>query len=339
MRRRRSRNRMSRNRILGILIVVAVGGGAATGFGLAATDDSGAPAASVTPPPSPSAPSAPSSPGTSPLPAASSLLPIVSDPGSSAPTVWPNATNTGVPASLVGSLTKQGRLVVKTNGAHYTHLDITDCVDVEASNVVITQSIIHCSRGAAAVRVLPPATNLLLDQVEISGGGHSSACVSFESFTVERSNLHDCVDGIDFSSNVTVSGDYIHDLSRGRSTHNDSLQTLGGSNDVIKDNTLQAYRVSTRDPMNSAIQTGHLNEALSHVLVADNYMDGGNYTVNAGSTSTDGYPIKDYVFTGNVFGRDFRYGPVQAVGAGTTFDASNVWADNGQPVRPSSGTN
>jgi hypothetical protein len=333
------RRPMSRSRLVGVLIAVVVIGGAAVGFEVATNHNSRAPTTSITPSTSTSPSTSPSalvSPQSSPLPVGSSLPALVSDAGSAAPAVWPNATNTGVPASEVAGLTKQGRLVAKTNGAHYTHLDITDCVDVQADNVVITLSIIHCSRGTAAVRVLPTAKNLILDQVEISGGGHSSACVAFESFTVERSDLHDCVDGIDFSSDVTVVGNYIHDLTRGRTTHNDSLQTLGGTDDVIKDNTLQAYRVSTKDPMNSAIQTGHLNEALSHVLVENNYMDGGNYTVNAGSTSTDGYPISDYVFTGNVFGRDFRYGPVQAVGAGTTFDASNVWADDGQPVKPSS---
>jgi hypothetical protein len=124
----------------------------------------------------------------------------------------------------------------------------------------------------------------------------------------------------------------VHDLTRTASSHNDAIQTLGGGDCVVRGNTLQAYRAATNDPMNSAIQTGHLVEALTNVIVDHNYMDGGNYTVNAGATSTDGWPISGYVFTHNVFGPDSRYGAIVELGAGISFDASNVWASSGLPV-------
>jgi hypothetical protein len=248
---------------------------------------------------------------------------------------WPDASNTGVPPGP-GELRRVGRLIVTKDGAAFTRLDISDCVDIQANDVVITESIIHCGRSAAAVRILGAATNAVLDQVEIDGGGAASACIAPQNFTIENSNLHDCVDGIDFNSNVTVLSCFIHDLARTSDSHNDTLQTLGGTDDLIKDNTLDAYRADTNDLMNSAIQTGHLNMPLTNVLIDHNFMDGGNYTVNAGSTSRDGHPITGYVFKDNVFGRHYRYGPVQAVGAGTSFDDSNVWSDDGQPVRKKS---
>ena len=245
---------------------------------------------------------------------------------------WPDATNTGVPPSVEGELRRVDDLVVTDDNAHYTRLDIEGCVDVKADNVEITESVIRCSRNGPAVRTFDGVKNLVLDQVEIDGLGKASTCVGFDNVTISRSNLHDCNDGVDFGSNVVIERSYIHDLARGDDTHNDAVQTLGGSNDVIKDSTLEAYRASTDDLMNSAIQTGHLSSPLTNVLIQHNYLDGGNYTVNAGATSTNGLPIQGYVFKDNVFGRHFRYGPVQAVGPGTTFDSSNVWADDGTPV-------
>jgi len=212
-------------------------------------------------------------------------------------------------------------------------LDIEGCVTVEADNVTITQSLIHCARTRRPAVQMKGGKNLVLDQVEIDGGGKTDSCVATNSFTIYRSNLHDCTDGIDFSSNVVIEGNYIHDLARSTGSHNDALQTLGGADDIIRNNTLQSFRADTHDPMNAAIQTGRLKRSLTNVLVEHNYMDGGNYTVNAGSPPTKGTVIEGYVFRNNVFGRDYRYGPVRAVGEGTVFDATNVWADTGKSVR------
>jgi hypothetical protein len=175
--------------------------------------------------------------------------------------------------------------------------------------------------------------SLTMSHSEIDGLGDADQCIGFDNYTLNAVNIHDCADGIKLGSNDVIENSYVHDLARGDGTHNDAIQTVGGHDDLVKGNTLDAYQASTDDPMNAAIQTGHLNTDLRNVTVEGNYMDGGNYTVNAGSTSTDGHDISGYVFKDNVFGTDYRYGPVQAVGAGTTFDSSNVWAATGKPVK------
>ena len=175
--------------------------------------------------------------------------------------------------------------------------------------------------------------SLVMTHSEIDGLGQAPQCIGFNNFTLRAVNIHSCVDGIKFASNDVVENSYVHGLSRGDGTHNDAMQTLGGDNDVIRGNTLDAYNAATGDPMNAAIQTGHLVEALRNVVVDGNYLDGGNYTVNAGATSTNGYPISGYVFTNNVFGHHARYGAVAELGSGITFDSSNVWVDTGLRVR------
>jgi len=75
-------------------------------------------------------------------------------------------------------------------------------------------------------------------------------------------------------------------------------------------------------------------EDLRNVIVRHNYMDGGNYTINAGGGSgADGYAKSNYVFSGNVFGHHARYGVIQGLGAGISFDATNVWVDTGLAVQ------
>jgi hypothetical protein len=241
---------------------------------------------------------------------------------------WPNASNTGVPS--VVTLTPSGPLVITQAGQTITGLDVKGCVTVDAPNVTITNSRITCS--AMSTVKIGANGSLRMVSSEINGLGGSAACISYSNFTLIDVNIHDCVDGIKLTFNDVIENSYVHDLSRGATTHNDAIQTLGGGDSVVRGNTLQAYRAATDDPMNAAIQTGHLNRALANVIVDHNYMDGGNYTVNAGATSTDGWPISGYVFTNNVFGPDYRYGAVDELGAGISFDSSNVWASTGLPV-------
>jgi hypothetical protein len=289
-----------------------------TGVAVAITASHPKPVAAPVPPPSTPQPTP------TPTPTPASSVPFAN---------WPDGATTGVPSDAE-PLRKVDQLTATKPGTFYSHLDVSNCVDIEADNITITQSIIHCARTAPAVYVHAGFGRVTLDQIEIDGGGKTNACVGYDGFTIRRSNLHDCIDGIDFGSDVTVENCFVHDLSRLDGTHNDTLQTVGGDNVLIKDNTLEAYRADTKDLMNSAIQTGHLKGDLANVVVDHNFMDGGNYTVNAGSTSRSGHSITGYVFKNNVFGRRSRYGPVQAIGAGTVFDLTNVWADTGAAVRP-----
>jgi hypothetical protein len=240
------------------------------------------------------------------------------------PNVWPNATNTGVPAGTV--LKASGGLIIKAAGTVLSGLDIKGCVDIQANNVVIKNSRITCGRSTLALRVFPGFGNFLLQDSEINGLGAAAGCAGYGDFVLLRDNLHDCIDGVDGGGNLVVEYSYIHNLTRLTGTHNDAYQTVGGVHNLLVGNTLQAYRADTKDFMNSAIQTGHLSNNFSDTLVEYNYMDGGNFTVNAGAQSTSGHTIAGYVFVGNCFGHDFRYGPVSELGAGITFDSSNVWA-------------
>jgi hypothetical protein len=299
-----------------------------------ASGPSSAPAAHVaapTPSPTRSAtkPTAPAaSPTPSPSKASTPVLPTV--PAKSAIVQGrPGAGNTGVPAGV--KLQSSGALNITTPGTVIDGLDISGCVTIDAANVTIKNSRIHCSTNASVVSV--SSGNLIMSHSEIDGEGRAAQCISFSNYTLDAVDIHGCADGAKFASNVVIRNSYIHDLARGDGTHNDALQTMGGHDDVIEGNTLLAYSAADDDPMNAALHSGHITSDLRNVRVSNNYMDGGNYTVNAGATTTGGNSISGYVFTDNVFGPHSRYGAVASLGSGVSFDSSNVWASNGQPVR------
>lgn len=171
---------------------------------------------------------------------------------------------------------------------------------------------------------------MLVEDSEIDGSGEVSAAVGFSGYTLRRLNIYNCIDGPRLASDTVMEDSWVHDLKRTSTSHNDTIQTTGGTNIVIRGNTLDVYNSGTDDVMNAALMMGSTTaDTLTDVLVEGNYLNGGNYTLNI-RPDTDANNI---VIRGNRFGPDSRYGPVVRNGLpGVSFDDSNVWHSNGKPV-------
>ncbi|MEV4760485.1 hypothetical protein AB0J86_36025 [Micromonospora sp. NPDC049559] len=244
-------------------------------------------------------------------------------------TYWPGPTTTGVPAGT--TLRNSGSLSLRTAGQVVSGLNITGCVSVFASNVTIQRSRITCSIPTYSVRVYSPATNVIVQDVEINGTGQTSATVCCGNYTIRRANIYNTIDGPRLGDNSTIADSWVHDLARIPDSHNDALQTTAGVNIVIRHNRLEPYNAPLRDPMNACIMIGSTTgPTVTNLLMEDNYCNGGNYSIGI---------RKDLVSSlinirGNKFGRDYRYGIVVNVRLlGINWDpVTNVWFDNGRPV-------
>ncbi|MFI6760379.1 hypothetical protein ACIBF5_14705 [Micromonospora sp. NPDC050417] len=244
-------------------------------------------------------------------------------------TYWPGPTNTGVPAGTV--LTNSGSLDLRKAGQVITNLNIVGCVTVRASNVVIRKSRITCNSPTYSIRIYDTATNLLVEDVEINGGGRNSASVCCGNYTLRRANIWNMVDGPRLSTKSTVVDSWIHDLARVPNSHNDALQTTGGSNIIVRHNRLEPYKASTNDPHNACIMIGSTTaDAVRNLTFEDNYCNGGNYSIGV----RDDLVASNIVFKNNKFGRNYRYGIIARPNqTGILWDrATNVWFDNGLPV-------
>jgi len=261
-------------------------------------------------------------PSPSPTPTTVAPSPTTSNPAVPAGS-WPSASTTGVPSGVTLRVLSGNQRII-TDGAVLDGVHIKGCVDVEADNVTIRNSLVECARPGGGT-VKNHGSNLRIVDSSIDGGGTSGNCIGSSRYTLLRADLYNCTDGARANGDVVIQSSWIHHLSRIEGSHNDTIQTTRGSNIRILGNRLEPYNSNTRDPMNAAYILAEDQGEVSDVVVSGNFMNGGNYTVMAGAG------MGGVSFTGNSFGRNYRYGPVRAGSTSVTW-SGNVWADTGSVV-------
>jgi hypothetical protein len=239
-------------------------------------------------------------------------------------TRWPGPATTGVPARTV--LRPSGSLELRRDGQVVSDLHVTGRINVHARNVTIRRSRITSGGTDFPIRTFDSAVNLLVEDSEIDGRGSSPAGVCLDDYTLCRVDLHHVQDGVWLGSRTTVLDSWIHDLVRTPTSHNDCARINGAADVVVRHNRFDAYRSSTSEPMNSCLTLGRV---VRNLRFEGNYCDGGVYTIGIRPDLV----ASGVLFRSNVFGRHYRAGVVARPGhPGVTWDRSNVWFDNGQPV-------
>lgn len=233
---------------------------------------------------------------------------------------YPGPDTTGPVSS---ELREVGDIDVDEAGTVLEGLSI-GCLDVNADDVVVRDSVIRCDRDTWAVHAR--GARLLLQDVEVDGMGVADICIAHDGFTLERADVHNCSDGVRANGEVVIVDSWIHDLARTPGSHNDSIQTTQGRNIRIEGNTLEPYRADTDDPMNAAYILKEDQGDIDDVVFSGNYVNGGNFTL-----FVIGEGMENVSVTDNVFGRDHRYGPLRIDATGIDV-RGNVYADNGEPV-------
>ncbi|WP_210438711.1 right-handed parallel beta-helix repeat-containing protein [Nocardioides xinjiangensis] len=214
-------------------------------------------------------------------------------------------------------------------------LHIQGRVTIAADDVILRESLVQTDTSTYPIHVTDDATGVLIEDVEVDnlgGTGIGILISSGSTATIRRADIHSAEDGIRIQGDdVTIEDSYVHDLQRQSGGHHDTIQIRSGDNVTLEGNTLLPYDESTGDPMNAALQIGSLlgDDRISNLRVIDNYMNGGNYTINGGSEGI----VDSAFYSGNRFGRDYRYGVVGNMDAASTWDDSNVFDDTGDPAR------
>lgn len=224
---------------------------------------------------------------------------------------WPGAGTTGVPDGT--SLRRHvGDLHIRTPGAIVDGLLVTGSVFVEAPDVTLRRTRISPGDGAIfGVRQQPGARGLVIEECEIDGSVEYGVRQEAPGLTVRRSRIFRSNVGLVVQANASVTDSYI-----GEVTSMGIYHAGHGPRLVIRHNTIVA-----RATGNSAIALYTDAGPQTYVLVQDNLLGGGNYTL-AGGAGDGSHHIR---VIGNRFGRPANYGPVVA------FDRSapgNVWKDN-----------
>ncbi len=244
---------------------------------------------------------------------------------------YPDATNTGVPAGT--TLTKVPSQA--TSGTNWTWNASNLAVYITAPNVTISgldvTGAIQLKPGANNVTIKNSrvtsciaypienqgVTGLTVQDTEIAPGCvQAEACISFDNYTAIRVNCYGGGDGFKANANVTIEDSYIHDLAfilnpdGSSESHDDGVQSTGGSNVTLKHNTCDI-----RGGGDDCIQWGptDTNWTVTNNLFAGNHQT--SYILNGGPGTTNNS------FTNNRFTRLFLKAPASLPGG-------NTWSGN-----------
>ena len=254
-------------------------------------------------------------------------------PGPRPAPTGPDGSNTGVPAGV--ALKPSGSLTVSTSGAVISGLDVSGCITIKANDVTIKNTRVRgkatCG-GSHLIHTGMGLSGIVIEDVELDGMGVSSgSAVGNEGFTLNRVNIHNVgSDGVYVQDNVVIQNSWIHGLVYESGDHNDTIMTNGDArNIVIKHNRLENPYGQT-----AVIALFEDFGGIHDVLVEDNLISGGGYSVYAGGNTS--MPHSNIRFINNTFTRQFwpkggQHGPVTALDSTITW-TGNTWLDTGQAI-------
>jgi hypothetical protein len=241
---------------------------------------------------------------------------------------YPSANCTGVPAGTSLTVHDGDLEVGRANTVIDSH-DVRGCVLVNAPGVVIRRSKMNCVSSAADSY---SGAAVVLEDVEIDcGNSKGTTAVADYNFAIRRANIHSCENGFDIDGSATIRDSYIHDLvpyDPATDPHTDGAQiTPVGRNITILHNTIYAGNGTS-----AVISPNVADGVVSNVLIQDNLMAGGAYTLYC---QQDG-PGNNYRVINNHFST-VTYPDVGDFGAWTECEdevqvTGNVFHETGQPV-------
>lgn len=235
---------------------------------------------------------------------------------------YPDDTNTGVPAGT--TLTNSGSLTVNTNGAVVQNLNVSGQIIVNANNVTIRNCRITSSDYYPIDWDGSTHTGLVVEDTEIIANTYNvTAGMSFSNYTARRVFVTGSADGFKADSNVLIEDCYVTLLGIGPDTHNDGVQTTGGSNVTLRHNT---FKLGSPAGVSAVVQVGNEWGTNSNWVIQNNLIDGGGWSINASNDPADN---PNFQITNNRFTRRAAYGPGSVGGATWT---GNIYDDNGAVV-------
>lgn len=343
---------LRRPEVLVVAAVVLLAVGVEAGWRLTrdpAVRTTAAPAAlstSATATPAPATPTAPAGPVTSttraqpaarpagsitptPRPTASTTHPPVPPAGSGPVGGWPGAGNTGwqhtgvqlAAFACTGDVTE-----ITTAGTVIDGKDIRCGLLIRTDNVTISRSRVSTGQDIP-IRTEDGRRGARITDVEIAGQPGCIAAIGYEGWTATRVNIHGCGDGVRIENGSTLQDSWIHDFWDGTKNgqqiddpHHDGAQSTGGSDLTIRHN-----RIDNPHDQTSCMLIGGEFGSPSNVLIEDNYLNGGNYSIYLDPKGSN------RVIRNNTFTRNYVYGPLRLEGTYTF--AGNHYTD-GKPVVP-----
>jgi Right handed beta helix region len=237
---------------------------------------------------------------------------------------FPDATNAGVPPGTTLTVIN-GHLRVARAGAVVDGKDIRGCITVTAPNVTIRRSKVTCTSGYA-IRSFRGDYNgggLVIEDVEVDCANGPATAIGSYGLVGRRLNLHNCENGFDIDSGVTVVDSYIHDMRPTDTGHTDGIQLAGGADIVIRHNTIF-------NPGGTSAIIGHPDKN-ANVTIEANLLGGGAYTLYCPRHSSKNFRVINNRFSTLFSARGGAFGPWDQCHK-VAENRGNVWDSTLEPL-------
>ena len=211
---------------------------------------------------------------------------------------WPDSTNTGVRPGSALTVISNG-LTLNAAGTVVQDKDIRGIVRIDANNC----KLINCKiSGAVAylVKINQSVTGTVIENCTIDGMGTGTGSNGIQGTgTVTKCNIYNIENSfaVDGGGPVLIQDCCIHHLKAAGSPHYDGIQIQFGKNITIKHNVV----INDYD-QTSAVFIQNLYGNIDNVLVEDNVLVGGGYTVYSDASKSSTNKITNLRFLNNHMG-------------------------------------
>lgn len=239
------------------------------------------------------------------------------------PQPGPANTGPGVPDTELEAYTSTA--VIRSSTTLEGVLRTTPLVARGAGTVLtVRRSVVRCGTVSGELVVdCRDGARVVFEDSQLDGLSTARIGLGYAGLQVRRSDVHHCNDGLRMATGSVLEDSWVHDLTRivvaGREQHPDCVQITGGRDIAVRHNTLSCLEVG--GGLGNACLQINSNDPVDGVLIEDNWLNGGNWTVNVGRVSGA------VDLARNRFGPDHRYGEVARYGDPALSLAGNLAAD------------
>ena len=225
------------------------------------------------------------------------------------PSLYPNATNTGVPAGV--KLTPySGTLTLSTAGQVVSGLIISNGVQINASNVTLENCIIDISNtGNWNIGVAGGLNGVVIQNCEIVGAGAAGPVGTYGIYvqgnsqvTINADNIHDVGQGVVLNDGqVLLENSYIHNLKAGSGTHYEDVGYFGAAKSSTFSLNIQNNTLINQNNQTASVFIQNYFGPVNNVTINNNILVGGDYTIYVDGSDSGG-PVSNVSITNNHLG-------------------------------------
>ncbi len=213
---------------------------------------------------------------------------------------WPNPLNTGVPFGTV--LTPYaGNFVTTSDGQIIENLDISGSVTIAHNNCIVRKCRVASASDYQVIGIADGVSGTIIEDCKIDGtvssfeGMHGIAGVGiFRRNDISR--VENCIT-VSGSGDVTtiIQDNYMHDMLATGLPHYDGIQMDGPAQNVI----IRHNRIINDHDQTSAIMIDNWAGAIDNIMVSNNWISGGTYTIYV-DNQFEGGTIQNVVVRNNL---------------------------------------